>query len=345
VNDPAGNQWSVAIVSSRESVDVLRSSLAAVLNALRAVPTTIDVLVNGNRQLALQMATVIPELHPGSSCPVSIRLWHIAVADKAHAWNEYVHRIWPQTGIAYFVDGYAQVAPDSLSLLSEGLDNNPHALAISGVPTIGRTAKALGRQMVQEGGGHGTLHALRGEVCLQLRQRRFRIPLGLYRVDGLIFALIAFALDPATHPWDTSRTAVHSRVTWNFRPLAWWSLRDLQTYCKRLLRQAQGDLENRAIREHLAVQKRSPESLPETCSELVLSWRHTFPSDFLKMILRNPLRLVAFRKLCRPRDWSQAKLAPELLLETTLVREDVQAVAFASKAAQISTGTGHSQEP
>jgi hypothetical protein len=320
VTKQPGNGWSVAIVSSRESVDILRSALEAVLKALGSAPTTIDLVVNGNRQLAVQMAAALPELQPSASCPVSIRLWHIAVADKAHAWNQYLHLIWPQSDVAYFVDGYAQVAPDSLGLLNQGLDNRPDAWAISGVPTVGRTAKSLRQEMIEQSGGHGTLHALRGNVCLQLRQRGFRIPLGLYRVDGLIFALVAFALDPAANSWDTTRTVVHPDVTWTFRPLAWWRLSDLRTYGRRLLRQAQGDLENRAIRQHLAVQKRAPESLPATCSELVLSWWKASPSEVRAMVLRNPLRFIAARKLRRWRDWSLAKSAPELLAERNFVQ-------------------------
>ena len=310
--------WSVAIVSSRETVDTLRSSVEAVLAALGSAPTTVDVLVNGNPSLAEQMTGIVRELRSAASCAVSIRLWHIPVGDKAHAWNQYLHWIWPQTQITYFVDGYAQVAPDSLSLLAEGLESHPHAWAISGVPSVGRTAKALSQQMIQEGGGHGTLHAIRGEVCLLLRRRGFRMPLGLYRVDGLIFALIAFALDPATNHWDTSRTVVHPQATWSFRPLAWWRPSDLRTYAKRLLRQAQGDLENRGIRQHLAVRRLAPESLPPISSDLVRDWCTAFPVQAGVMFLCNPLRWFALRRLRHPRDWSQAKLNPTLLAQQSL---------------------------
>lgn len=334
VSSQPENAWSVAIVSSRESIDTLRSAVEAVLKTLSSTPATIDVIVNGNRRLAEQMAAALPELRSTGSCPVSLRLWHIEVGDKAHAWNEYLHSIWQPSDVVYFIDGYAQVSPGCLSLLKEGLDRVPHAWAISGVPTLGRNAQSLREEMIQESGGHGTLHALRGNVCLQMRQRGFRIPLGLYRVDGLVFALIAFALDPATNSWDTSRTVVHPDVTWTFRPLAWWRLSDLRTYGRRLLRQAQGDLENRAIRQHLAIQKRSPESLPATCSELVLSWWKAYPSDVRGVVLRNPLRYIAFRKLRRPRDWSPAKLAPELLAENNFAGGNVLALTDTAKAAK-----------
>jgi hypothetical protein len=43
----------------------------------------------------------------------SLRIWSITVGDKAFAWNEYLHRIWPASAMTFFIDGYAEVRSDA----------------------------------------------------------------------------------------------------------------------------------------------------------------------------------------------------------------------------------------
>ncbi|HET7751001.1 MAG TPA: hypothetical protein VFK81_16550 [Terriglobales bacterium] len=311
--DPVPRTWSVAIFASRENSATLCSAVQAAVVAAAGVPACVDVLVNGNEQLALETAERLPRLRlePGGS--TAIRVWHIIVADKAHAWNEYLHELWPDSEVAFFVDGYAQVRPDAFALLSEGLTNNPNVLAASGVPSMGRSARLMRRSAQQGAAGHGNLHALRGEVCRQLRERGFRLPLGVYWTDGIVLGVVCFGLDPVRNEWDQSRILAHLQATWWFRPLAWWRLRDLWAHGKRMMRQARGRLENLAIREHLHLQRNPAESLPRTASELVQRWLEASPSRARRIFLRQPLCFFAARNLRRPRDWSQTALPPRLL--------------------------------
>jgi hypothetical protein len=80
-----------------------------------------------------------------------------------------------------------------------------------------------------------------------------------------------------------------------------------------MMRQAQGVLENAAVREHLSMRKRRPESLPHTCHDLVQSWISANPDDARRIFRSNWLTLLAWRRLRTPRDWSQAEHAPRLL--------------------------------
>jgi len=59
--------------------------------------------------------------------------------------------------------------------------------------------------------------------------------------------------------------------------LAWWRLSDLRTYGRRLLRQAQGDLENRAFATSGGAEE-SAESLPATCLTFSLGGRFSIRS-------------------------------------------------------------------
>jgi len=311
-------KWTVAIFSSRETLVTLSSSIEAALVASSRADTTIDVIVNGNRVLAEEAGSYVRSLHALGRASTIVRAWYVAVADKAHAWNQYLYEILPESDIGYFIDGYVQVMPDALKMIWEGLAAAPRAIAASGVPTTGRSAKALRERLLREGGVHGNLYALRGTTMAQLKSLGFRLPLGIYRTDPLLIAVICFGLDPSRNEWDVSRILVHPQATWRFRPLNWWSPTDLRTHFNRVARQAQGALENLAIREHFAVQKNTAQSLPGTTSQLVGDWVDDFPAAASRTFLRNPLCFLAARNLRRPRDWSQTKTSPQLIAQISL---------------------------
>lgn len=327
------NRWAVVIVAARETKSTLLDSIKAAIAAASSVPTQIDVIVNGNRQLAEQIVDDVQQLSAESS-EAHLRVWVIRTGDKANALNSYIHRIFPGADIAFFVDGYAQVSPDSFRLMSARLAAQPQALAISAVPTVGRNARSLAEKMIREGGGHGTLNGLRGSVCLELRKHNFRLPLGLYRVDGLLFAALAFNMDPRNAEWDMRRLLVDPEATWTFRPLSVWRPSDLRAHLKRMVRQAQGILENLAIREQLAIQRKPLQALPKTASALVGSWLAAWPDVARKIFLQHPLCLIAAHRLAQPRDWSEPDLTPDLLVQVVIRRDLV------SPAPQIPT-RGH----
>ena len=85
----ADSTWNVAVFASRETTDVLRATLTAVQAAVKR-PTTIDVLVNGNRTLAEDAMKIISTLTKNDNL-AKFRLWFIALGDKAHTWNVYLH--------------------------------------------------------------------------------------------------------------------------------------------------------------------------------------------------------------------------------------------------------------
>jgi hypothetical protein len=317
-------RWSIVLFSSRESSDTLSKSIEAALGASRNAPTVLDVVVNGNRSAADGIAQLLDSLTAGDQGEAKlVRTWYLDVADKAHAWNTYVHAIWPGSDVAFFLDGYVRVRPDSLSLLAEGLQTSPRMLAASGVPTVGRTATRVKNDMLREGAIHGNMYALRQDVLRQLRLRGIRLPIGLYGYDALIGAFICFGLDPVGNQWDCGRILVHAQATWTNTPLAWWKPSAIVKHGKRMMRQARRTLVNRAVHEHMGVQRRSPEQLPVTVTELIESWVRGSPVRARAQYLLNPLSFVAMRKLPSRRDLSaiagvrplllgQAKIVPQL---------------------------------
>jgi len=269
----------------------------------------IDVVVNGNKPLAEGVAAAARS-QTGSK---AVRVWHVAVGDKAHAWNQYIYDIWPGSGIAFFVDGYVRVNADAFALVGESMDRSEQALAGTGVPTQGRSADAMRAVMISRGGIHGNLYALRGNTIAELRRRGFRVPRGIYRLDPLVGAVLCFGLDPAKHKWNTQRVVVSPTASWSVPLSSVNSLRDLKTQFNRTVRQARGRFESRSFREHLSVEKRSPESLPETVRELVVGWIRNHPIAALRLAFTDPLSIIALYKLWKQQDWSQKDVPPALV--------------------------------
>jgi hypothetical protein len=265
-----------------------------------ALPSSccIDLLVNGNPAAAEALAHQLPQSGLRRQ-GLQLRVWSIALADKSNAWNEYVHRIWPGAEHTFFVDGYARVQPDALQALQRTLRGQPEALAATGVPTEGPSAPLITRHLLEGHGLHGNLFALRASAVKRIRAQALRLPLGLYRSDSTIAAAISFGLDPVQHTWDARRfVAVCTQATWNVNPGPLFSWGQLQLRVRRRLRQAQGDLENWAVRFHWQIERRGIGSLDGTVEELVSNWAKDDPVGFRQRLSRHPLRRLAWKRLC-----------------------------------------------
>ncbi|MET1115744.1 MAG: hypothetical protein ABWY08_12440 [Comamonas sp.] len=296
----------VAIIASREDIATLKNCIDSVIRACKDQAAVIDILVNGNAQLAqdvMQTRFFSPE-----HC--RLRIWNIKQGDKAHAWNEYVHRIWPGRGDAYFLDGYVEVEENALDALAASLRAAPDALAASGVPSSGRSALRTRELMLREGGFQGNLPVLGMQTMQQLRHSGFRLPLGLYRTDSFTSGLLMFGLDPASRPWDKKHIAVAPEATWTVRGLGRITYASIVSQCKRILRQAQGELENRAVREHMVVKCLAPNQLATTVQALIGRWIAEQPAQARQLFRKNPLCAYAAWRLRAPRDWSAAAISP-----------------------------------
>lgn len=309
---PSSSPWSIAIFAARETPSLLANCVRAAITASAGRKAVVNVLINGNPQLAAQFSDLAKQL---DSSTATLRLWSIATPDKAHTWNEFVYRIWDGNSLSFFIDGYAQVRPDALAAMEHRLAATPHALAATGVPTSGRSAAKMREQMLREGGFHGNLFGISQEGMQRIRTTGFKLPLGIYRNDSLIGAAIMFSFDPANHRWDPSRVAVAPTATWHIDGIEKLNWKNIATQFKRILRQAQGELENRAVREHMAIKKLPPQMLPRTAAEMVEQWLACQPAEARALFRKRPLCHYAIRKIRSRRDWSSTETAPSLVLE------------------------------
>lgn len=303
----------IAIFSSRESTEALVQTILAAIAASQHHSTLIDVLVNGNASLGesiSRIAAASDSLFAGGR----LRIWFIPLGDKAHAWNTYVHQIAPSARSYVFIDGYARVTDSALVHLVNKLHSSAGALAATGVPTCGRNAARDADDMLAYGGIHGNLYAFKPETIEQFRRMGFRLPVGIYRTDPTFGAAINFGLDLYPRHWlPKKRVVCDPNARWLIDPLSIWKFSHLKTHVKRVIRQAQGDLENAAVRNIFAVRREPFNSLPITVNELVLGWMEREPEHAAKFLRWSFLRRNAVRNLRRPRDWSMMSLPARCL--------------------------------
>lgn len=311
----AGKNWqtSIAVFAARETLESLLETIQYSLAA--ALPNSVvDILVNGNESLAKALVGTLKRSEAIRCERTSVRVWNIKQGDKAHAWNQYIHYIWPESAAAFFVDGYVRLKSDAVQLLSDRMAISPDALGGTGVPSVGRSAAGLRDEILQQGGIHGNFCSVTKVAMTLLKTRGFALPLGLYRTDATFGAVLSFGLDPAVNQWSPKKFIVAAPdATWMTDEKLWWRLADWKGFYKRKLRQAQGEFENAAIRDHFAVRKQGFTTLPSTVNELVLEWIGRCPGEARTIMMRNPLSGIALRRLRRPTDWSLASLAPQLL--------------------------------
>jgi hypothetical protein len=303
------SHWTVAIFAARETPAVLAATVRAALVACAQQRATVDVLINGNEALATHFADLAATI-PLEDC--MLRIWSIAAADKAHTWNEYVHQIWEASSIAFFIDGYVLVKPEALAVINRRIASTMGPLAATGVPTSGRSANRLRMQALRGGGMHGNLYAVTSEGMDIIRNKRFRLPLGLYRNDGMLGSALACRLDPAANQ-QRRGTLVVEEATWDVEGISAMSYKNIVGYFKRRLRQAQGTLENRAVREHMSIKRLPPQLLPSTSREMVNNWLFDQPAQACSLFLRQPLCLYTAWQLRAARNWEKTNVAPALL--------------------------------
>ena len=308
--------WSIAIIASRESPEILGGTLDAVIAAAAGRDAVVDVIVNGNRPLADAMAGKLASLTAPDG--VLVRAWFVPFGDKAHAWNVFVHEIYQPGRLAFFLDGYVLPRPHALALLQSTVEQDAAIVAVSGVPESGRTATTVSAELVATQGLHGNLHAIAADALALLRSKQFKLPLGLYRVDGMVGAVLRYRCEPASHDWNSGKIVVEPRVRWLVAEPSALNWAGVRGAFKRRLRQAQGELENRAMRAHMTTRRLPANAMEETAAAFVQRWIRENPAEMRSLRWRKPLTWYAAKKLAQPRDWSLLSGVKELLQSTAV---------------------------
>ncbi len=241
------------------------ATIASCLESLDAncegVPARILLLLNGSTDDTLAIAEGLRLKH------ATLEIHASRGADKANAINQYVHRLRDPGALAFFVDGYITAHAGALPAIEGALAAHPHAHVASAVPVSGRSSAYMRAQLLKGGGISGNLFACTPRFLDRLVAAGLRLPLFLYRGDGLIGSMAAHDLDAIGTPWDNSRLIGVADATYEFRPLSPFRWRDVKRQLKREVRQARGTLESAAVKA--LIYERGYAALPGDADTLV----------------------------------------------------------------------------
>ena len=257
--------WQIGVVCHNERARIAGclESISAGIVSRKAI---VNVIVNGSTDASDDVA-----LRAAGRFAMPIRIFKIAYGDKSNAINCLIHDpdVCVDADLYFFIDGYARIRPGALAAMERALAQNPTSAAATGIAATGRTEPRSHRATLERGGGklHGQLFALRRHFIERMVNRGFRLPIGLYRGDGLLGSMAAHDLDSLGQPWSNQRVLCVAEALFEIAPLSPFRLQDLRRHLRRKTRQMRGKLENAAIKQ--VIYRSGYSGLPAFADDLI----------------------------------------------------------------------------
>jgi len=306
---PAPRDISVVVFCQNEAARI-GACLSSIAAAGRGFRLGITVIANGSTDgsLARALATVHATRLPA-------RLYAIAHGDKSNAINHSFYALRQSARLHVFIDGYAVIAPDAFSGFAAALSGNKHAVAATGVSGNGRTMKTATEETLRDGGRlHGQLHAFRPAFLDRLTQAGLRLPIGLYRGDGLLGSMACHDLAPLENPWDGHRIKGTVEATYEIPALSVFRPRDIARQMRRRVRQMRGRLENAALQGIIYSQGYA--ALPEYADDMITDWLAAGGQPQASLT-EQPFMHAALRQVARRARPPASALQPVLVHDTS----------------------------
>jgi cellulose synthase/poly-beta-1,6-N-acetylglucosamine synthase-like glycosyltransferase len=286
------HSWAIALFA-HNCANTIQAALKSAVAAAGDHHVTIYVLANGCSD-----ATINKVRACASSIP-NLWLVEIPLADKANAWNIFVHDLLPEerTGTLetwFFMDSDVTLSPDSMKHLTSRLEDAPDAVAAGGMPGSGRDMDAWRRRMVYNSMLAGNFYALRGSFVQKIRKGQIRMPVGLIGEDFFVSWMVSSITWNDEEPTPGKRCVFDGRAEFMFRSLSLFRLPDFKTYLRRKWRYTL-----RGIQHHMLITLLLEEglaSMPATVNDLYLR-APLPPRRNWAGLLQTPLNLLATRKI------------------------------------------------
>ena len=303
---------SVTVFCQNEAARI-GACVASIAGAAEGYRIHLTVVANGSSDGSAARA-----LQAARQASLPARVYTIPFGDKANAINQALAML-PAARLHVFADGYAVVARQALTGFFRVLDANPHAVTATGVAGNGRTMARATAETLQQGGRlHGQLHALTPGFVARISHAGLRLPVGLYRGDGLLGSMACHDLDALGKPWDGHLIAGAADAVYLIPPLSPWRRGDWQRQFRRKVRQMRGRLETAAIKS--VIYRNGYAGLPAFADDMIAAWLdaggrpQAGPADqpFMALALRQ------HRGFVRP---DAGLLAPRLFGETGLEQD------------------------
>jgi glycosyltransferase involved in cell wall biosynthesis len=240
--------------------------LASIAAAGRNLRIGVTVIANGTTDRSIDRAQTALR-----KTSLSGRIYRIPYADKSNAINQSFYTLRQPARLHVFVDAYAIIAPDSFRGFAAVLSSHQEAVAATGIAGNGRTMQAATEETLKQGGRlHGQLHAFRPSFIDRLTQAGLRLPVGLYRGDGLLGSMACHDLDALQNTWENHRIKGTVEAVYKIPQLSPFLPGDIARQFRRKIRQMRGRMENAAL--SAIIYRDGFAALPATADEMIAGW-------------------------------------------------------------------------
>jgi glycosyltransferase involved in cell wall biosynthesis len=284
--------WAIGVFAHNEARGI-KAALQSVVEAAAGHPVSIYVLANGCTD------DTVDKVRSCAATLADLWLVEIPVADKANAWNVFIHDLFTDAQAEsietwFFMDADVTLTPDSMTILESTLQDAQDADGAGGMPGSGRDMDAWRSRMVGNGMLAGNFYLLRDSFVRRIRETEIRMPVGLIGEDFFVSWMIASIVWQDAEPPHRGRCVFSGRAEFMFSPLSLLRLSDYTTYLNRKWRYTLRDLQHRMLTGFLMQQ--GLESMPATIEELYKL--APLPDNWNRIgILQTPLSLLAARKI------------------------------------------------
>jgi glycosyltransferase involved in cell wall biosynthesis len=226
-----------------EEKNILKS-LNSVFENVDAALNLLYVIANGCTDNTVKILNEQRQYHP------KLRVVDITLGDKCNAWNHYIHSIAPGTEVYahFFVDSDVQFTPSAFPQLVKKLNNTPSAVAIAGLPYSGRNKEFYQSLVIDGVCLFGNLYAMEDDFLNVIREKNFKLPIGLGWIDSAITKAINCNI---TNQYDSipDRITYEDGSGYTFDSLNFLKLSDIKLYINRLARYDVGKLQEQYLNE------------------------------------------------------------------------------------------------
>jgi glycosyltransferase involved in cell wall biosynthesis len=233
-----GTSYTVTMFAYNEERGI-RSAVESVFNASGAGLNRLLVIANGCTDATAEIVRQ-SQLRFGAQ---KLQLVELKLGDKCNAWNHYIHELATDEACHFFVDADVKFSVDSFDILANHLGESPSSYhVVAGLPLSGRNCDYYRSLVKERACFFGNFYGLRSTYIQLLRDKHFRLPIGLNWIDS-------FLTKAANTDLGFGKNNLPERVTYvdgvgyyvgSLSPFRW---RDIRTYRNRIARYELGKIQ------------------------------------------------------------------------------------------------------
>lgn len=255
--------FDIAVFAVNEAATI-GACIASIDRACAGRDGHISVLLNGTTDESVEVLRGLRLNH------AAMTVYRFPVADKANAINHFLYELRRPARVHFGIDAYTTIGASSLQAMADAFEADPHASIASALPVSGRSARVVAAETMKGGLVNGQCYGMRSDFVSRLIAAGYRLPVQLYRVDGLLGSMAAHDLDALKTTWDSSRLIGVAAAQFALTPLSVFKPRDIRRQFNREIRQARGRMENAAIKE--LIYAGGYAALPVNANDMIRDW-------------------------------------------------------------------------